>query len=25
VIYSLAREDVVAVVTALRDTFCRQH
>ena len=25
VIYSLAREEVAAVVTALRDTFCKRH
>jgi DNA-binding transcriptional ArsR family regulator len=25
VIYSLAREEVAAIVTALRDTFCKQH
>jgi DNA-binding transcriptional ArsR family regulator len=25
VIYSLARRDVAAIVTALRDTFCRRH
>ena len=25
VIYSLAREEVARIVTALRDTFCRRH
>ncbi|MDZ4085390.1 MAG: metalloregulator ArsR/SmtB family transcription factor [Tabrizicola sp.] len=25
VIYSLAREEVAAIVTALRDTFCKRH
>lgn len=25
VIYSLAREEVAVIVTALRDTFCRRH
>jgi len=25
VIYSLARKEVAAIVTALRDTFCKRH